>query len=131
MMIEDKSRFMEMCIALQLLPAGSFNGVALGHPEGVCADAEGNMYANSLELPTSFTPFVYVKNYIYKFDRHGRLITTTPTPFAVVPLGCAVSGNKLYVNEVLSGTEYQYTLPLTDTSQPSMQYSICAGYPTC
>jgi sugar lactone lactonase YvrE len=106
------------------LPARSLNGLALGHPEGLCADAEGNIYANSFEQPAASG---YIQNYIYKFNRQGRLVTSTPTPQGVVPLGCTVTNNKFYMNDVFGGDELEYELPLTASSVPSI-YHICGGF---
>ncbi len=99
-------------------------GVALGHPEGLCADSDGNIYANSFEQPTSTG---YVQNYIYAFNRQGKLVSATPTPNGVVPLGCTVSGHKFYVNSVFAGDELEYTLPLSETSLPNT-YHVCGGF---
>lgn len=118
----------------------STNQLAEGHPEGLCADSQGNIYANSFEQPVSNT---YVQNYIYKFSPNGTLLTTTPVPSSpggtktgVVPLGCFSSGNYLYINDVYNGDEYQYTLPLSNTSLPTAVWHICGGFtsqagPTC
>src|SRR5205085_11543374 len=43
-----------------------------GHPEGIAADPDGNIYAASF----SFTP----PNYIYKFSKSGRLVATVTLP---------------------------------------------------
>src|SRR5947208_2288894 len=96
----------------------SATGAPLGHPEGVCADAEGNIYANTFEFGG--------QNYIYVFNRQGKLITTTPTLPSVAPLGCTVMAGKLYVNDVASGSELEYTLPLSEGSVPH-PYSVCGG----
>lgn len=118
----------------------SANGLAEGHPEGLCADSQGNIYANSFEQPVNNT---YVQNYIYTFSPSGTLLTSTPvsnspggTKSGVVPLGCISTGNYLYVNDVYNGDEYQYTLPLTSTSVPTNMWHICGGFtsqagPTC
>src|SRR5450755_4236204 len=100
-------------------------GVAEGHPEGLCADADGNIYANSFEEPTSGG---YVQNYIYTFGRDGNLVTATPTPAGIVPLGCIVSHHKFYMNDVFGGNELEYTLPLSDTSLPDRTFHICGGF---
>ena len=109
------------------LPARSLAGAALGHPEGLCADRKGNVYADSFEQPTGGPGGVYVQNYIYTFGRDGELLAATPTPTGVVPLGCTVSGDKFYMNDVYNGNELEYTLPLTETSLPNT-YAICNGF---
>lgn len=101
-------------------------GIAEGHPEGLCADTEGHIYADSFEQP--LTNGTYVQNYIYTFGRDGTLIAATPTASGVVPLGCIVSGNKFYMNDVYNGDEIVYTLPLTDTSVPETKFHICGGF---
>jgi len=112
------------------LPARSSpTGVAEGHPEGLCADSQGNIYADSFEQPTSTG---YVLNYIYTFRHDGKLLTATPLPistsFSPVPLGCAAKGNKLYVNDVYGGNELEYSLPLNDSSLPDRTFPICGGF---
>jgi len=101
------------------------NSAPFGHPEGLCADAAGNIYSNTFEFGA--------QNFIHVFDRHGNLITSTPTPgpqgpgdFPVAPLGCFVSGKKLYVNDVVHGTELEYQLPLNAMSTPHF-YPVCGG----
>jgi sugar lactone lactonase YvrE len=130
---------------------------APGHPEGLTADAAGNIYAASFELapvacpggsecPSPFPrgkkgpqadpspPFAM--NYIYTFGHNGRMTMATPLPFAEpapgvfiprVPLGMVVAGNKLYVNDVFNGDLLQYSLPLTPTSLPTV-YDVCGGF---
>ena len=109
------------------LPAAvSPTGAPFGHPEGLCADAAGNIYSNTFEFGA--------QNFIHVFDRNGNLITSTPTPgaqnasdFPVAPLGCFVSGRKLYVNDVVHGSELMYTLPLHDADLPHTTYPVCGG----
>ena len=101
--------------------------VALGHPEGLCADRKGHIYADSFEQPIGGPGGVYVQNYIYTFGHDGELLAATPTPTGVVPLGCTVSGDKFYMNDVYGGNELEYTLPLTETSLP-VTYAICGGF---
>jgi hypothetical protein len=43
-------------------------------------------------------------------------------------LGCIVSGNSFYMNDVYNGDEYQYTLPLNANSQPTKVFHICGGF---
>jgi len=107
------------------LPAAvSPTGAAFGHPEGLCADAAGNIYSNTFEFG--------FRNFIHVFDRQGKLISSTPTPGAqspdvpVAPLGCTVSGTKLYVNDVVHGNELEYQLPLHEMDLPIV-HPVCGG----
>jgi SMP-30/gluconolaconase/LRE-like protein len=106
----------------------STTGLPEGHPEGLCADSAGNVYADSFEQPIGGPGGTYVQNYIYKFGPNGNLISATPTVNGVVPLGCIVSGNKFYMNDVYNGDEYQYTLPLTARSKPTKVFHVCGGF---
>src|SRR5437763_12590160 len=77
-----------------------------GHPEGIAADPAGNIYAATF----SFTP----PNYIYKFDRSGRLVATV-TLAASVPVGMQWGpDNRLYVDAFDNGDVHPFTPPLTD-----------------
>jgi hypothetical protein len=102
--------------------------LAEGHPEGLCADSAGNVYADSFEQPIGGPGGTYVQNFIYKFAPNGNLVSATPTKTGVVPLGCIVSGSKFYMNDVYNGDEYQYTLPLTASSVPTKVFHICGGF---
>jgi DNA-binding beta-propeller fold protein YncE len=130
---------------------------APGHPEGLAADAAGNIYAASFELapvacpggtdcprpfprgrkgPQADPAAPFAVNYIYTFAPNGRLTTSTALPvleplpgvfLSRVPLGMVVAGNKLYVNDVLYGDLLEYTLPLTLSSVPVV-YDVCGGF---
>jgi sugar lactone lactonase YvrE len=102
--------------------------LALGHPEGLCADSSGNVYADTFEQPIGGPGGTYVQNFVYQFSPKGNLVSATPVKTGVVPLGCIVSGNSLYFNDVYNGDEYQYTLPLTASSQPTKVFHICGGF---
>lgn len=106
----------------------STTNLAEGHPEGLCADSAGNVYADSFEQPIGGPGGTYVQNYIYQFGPNGALVSATPVKTGVVPLGCIVSGSSFYMNDVYNGDEYQYTLPLTATSQPTKVFHICGGF---
>ena len=104
--------------------------LAIGHPEGLTADAEGNVYAATFE--TNFD-----SNFIYVFDPAGRLKVTVPIPSGRAPLGMVTSCHNpsrkcpdkpyLFVNDVLNGDMMRYDLPLTPTSQPVV-YNVCGGF---
>lgn len=105
--------------------------LAIGHPEGLTADAAGNVYAATFE--TNFD-----SNFIYVWDPAGRLMVTMPIPSGRAPLGmvtschnpsrtCPAGTQKLYVNDVLNGDMMVYDLPLTATSRPVV-YDICGGF---
>jgi DNA-binding beta-propeller fold protein YncE len=132
----------EGVVRFATLPPG-----APGHPEGLAADAAGNIYAASFELtelsgvPAPVGPFPHRKkgpqgdpvapfhhNYIYVFGHNGRLEVSTPLPPFVVPLGMVVAGNYLYVNDVINGDVLKYALPLTPSSLPASTYDLCGGF---
>lgn len=93
--------------------------VAVGHPEGVTADRQGNVYVATFETS--------LDNYIYVYDRLGRLRTTLKIPAGQAPLGMVTDEKYLYVNEVLNGDILRYDLPLRSDSQPVV-YDICGGF---
>ena len=100
-------------------PSDPGRPMALGHPEGLTADAEGNVYAATFD--------VGFQNYIYVYEPGGRLRTALPTPHDTAPLGMVTDERYLYVNEVLYGSILIYDLPLTVDSVPRV-YNICGGF---
>lgn len=90
-----------------------------GHPEGITADAAGNVYAATFETA--------VPNFIYVFDPSGALKVTLPVPEGRAPLGMVTNEQFLYVNDVLNGDVMRYDLPVTPTSQPQV-YDVCGGF---
>ena len=121
-----------------------------GHPEGLTADGDGNIYAASFELNPStgcqpqptlnwFPPArsglitgdltcPFQQNYIYVYSQSGQLKTSLPMPAGVVPLGMVTTATDLYVNDVFNGDLLRYTLPVTSTSTPVRTYNICGGF---
>jgi sugar lactone lactonase YvrE len=96
------------------LPSGP--GVP-GHPEGLAADAQGNIYVATFEFG--------IPNVIYVFAPNGQLTKTIPLTGAV-PLGLAfdASGN-LYVANFGGGTVIKFSPPFTSSSSPAATYPIC------
>jgi sugar lactone lactonase YvrE len=103
-------------------PANPSRVLREGHPEGLTADAEGNVYAATFETATG------VPNFIYVYNPSGGLKVTLPIPEGRAPLGMVTNDKYLYVNEVLNGDILRYDLPVTESSQPSRIYDICGGF---
>ena len=93
------------------LPAGP------GHPEGLAADEQGNIYVATFDFTTT--------NVIHIFGHHGRLLDTIPLPGAV-PLGLAfdIAGN-LYVANFGGGNVLKFSPPFRSSSTPSATYNVC------
>jgi sugar lactone lactonase YvrE len=93
------------------LPAGP------GHPEGIAADASGNIYAASFDSSGN--------NRIYVFGKNGRLVDTINLT-GHVPLGMQFGPDRLlYVADFGNGTVLQLTgHSITAT------YAVCAASPT-
>lgn len=100
-------------------PANPSNLLVVGHPEGLTADALGNVYAATFETAVS--------NFIYVFNPMGSLIVSLPVPEGRAPLGMVTDEQFLYVNDVLNGDVLRYNLPVTNVSQPVV-YDICGGF---
>jgi DNA-binding beta-propeller fold protein YncE len=94
--------------------------IRAGHPEGITADADGNVYAATFD--------VGVANFIYIFDTIGALKVTLPFPEGRAPLGMVTDRQFLYVNDVLNGDLLRYNLPVTSGSQPTAIYDVCGGF---
>ena len=100
-------------------PANPGNALQLGHPEGLTADSQGNVYAATFEA--------FQSNFIYVYDPLGRLRVSLPVPEGRAPLGMVTDERFLYVNDVLNGDVMRYTLPVTAASQPHV-YDVCGGF---
>lgn len=153
------------CLGLTIVPApsaqadaggvvrfGTLPPGAPGHPEGLAADENGNIYAASFELTAVAPPMLggpfpprrkgpqgdplppFDLNYIYTFGSNGRLKTSTPLPefgslgAPVVPLGMVVSGSNLFANDVFNGDAHWLELELTPSSSPVAVFHICGGF---
>lgn len=101
-------------------PNNPSNLLPVGHPEGLTADALGNVYAATFETSVS--------NFIDVFNPMGTLIASVPFPEGRAPLGMVTDERFLYVNDVLNGDVLRYELPLTNVSQPVAAYDICGGF---
>ena len=93
------------------LPAGA------GHPEGLAADQQGNIYVATFDFTTT--------NVIHVFGHNGRLLDTIPLPEAV-PLGLAfdITGN-LYVANFGGGNVLKFSPPFKSSSTPSATFTVC------
>jgi len=90
-----------------------------GHPEGIAADAKGNIYVATFDFSTT--------NVIHIFGNNGRLLDTIPL-LGAVPLGLAfdAAGN-LYVANFGGGNVIEFSPPFTHASTPSKVFSVCGG----
>ncbi len=91
----------------------------VGHPEGLTADSNGNVYAATFETDQP--------NFIYVFNPLGGLSVSLPIPQGRAPLGMVTNEQFLYVNDVLNGDIMRYQLPVTNRSEPVV-YDICGGF---
>jgi sugar lactone lactonase YvrE len=90
-----------------------------GHPEGITADARGNIYAATFDFSTP--------NVIHIFRPSGQLRDTIPLP-GVLPLGLAfdAAGN-LYVANFGGGTVLKFMPPFSSPSVPATIFPVCGG----
>jgi sugar lactone lactonase YvrE len=92
-----------------------------GNPEGIAADAAGNIYVATFEFPPS-------PNRIYVYGSNGRLKVTRHITYS--PLGMLVTGGSLWVADFGNGDVRRYPLPLTATSAEAPPILVCpAGTP--
>ncbi len=90
-----------------------------GHPEGLAADAAGNIYVATFDFTTT--------NVIDIFGPNGKLLVTIPLPGAV-PLGLAFdSSGNLYVANFGGGNVLEFTPPFSASSTPSATFPVCGG----
>ncbi|HUG56545.1 MAG TPA: hypothetical protein VMJ92_05645, partial [Candidatus Limnocylindrales bacterium] len=109
-------------VPAQADPGGVHRFVTLpdgpGHPEGIAADADGNIYVATFEFPPA-------PNRIYVFGHNGRLKATKDISYS--PLGMIVSGGSLWVADFGSGDAVRYALPLTAASAEAARIDVCGG----
>lgn len=88
-----------------------------GFPEGIAADAAGNVYVGTFDFGTA--------NVIHIFGLSGRLRETIPLPSGVVPLGLAFDGaSNLYVADFLNGDVLKLVPP---SGTPAATFHVCGG----
>lgn len=88
-----------------------------GNPEGIAADAAGNIYVATFSFTTT--------NVIHILGPNGRLRATIPLP-GVLPLGLAfdAAGN-LYVANFGGGSILKFTPPFSASSTPVATFPVC------
>lgn len=89
-----------------------------GHPEGIAADAAGNVYVATFEFPPA-------PNRIYVFGSGGRLDVTKDISYS--PLGMIVVGGALWVADFGAGDAVKYALPLAASSTEAARIDVCGG----
>ncbi len=91
-----------------------------GFPEGLAADAAGNIYVATFDLPPK-------TNVVYVFRPNGHLMTTISL-FGHIPLGLAFNAaGDLFVADFFNGVVLRFAPPFTSSSTPAATYGICPG----
>src|SRR5437870_5410824 len=90
-----------------------------GHPEGIAADAAGNIYAATFEFPPA-------PNKIHAFGPNGKLKFSISINFS--PLGMIIgSDGALWVTDFGNGRAVKFLPPFSASSTPSQTVQVCAG----
>ncbi len=91
-----------------------------GHPEGIAADAQGNIYVATFDFTT--------QNKIHIFRRNGKLRGSITLASGVVPLGMEfdAAGN-LFVADFGNGKVLKFTPPFGSSSTAAATFAVCAG----
>jgi sugar lactone lactonase YvrE len=92
-----------------------------GFPEGLAADARGNIYVATFDFSTS--------NVIHIFNgSSGHLRDTIPLPPGTVPLGLGFDGGgNLYAADFENGNVLKFSPPFGAASTPAATYPVCGG----
>lgn len=99
------------------LPAGG-----PGFPEGLAADAAGNIYASTFDFAKP--------NVIYVFSAAGGQLMTTVPLAGHVPLGLDFNaGGDLFVADFFNGKVLRFVPPFGPASTPAATYDVCGGVP--
>ena len=94
-----------------------------GFPEGIAADARGNIYVATFDFTQP--------NVIYVFGRNGRLQATIPVPGAPLGMEFDAAGN-LYVANFGGGNVLRFSPPFNSSSTPViLPVTDCTGPFAC
>ncbi len=100
-----------------------------GQPDGLTADAKGNIYAASFTLTSNFQP--PFNNNIYVWNPNGQLLSTTPLPSQAVPLGnTEVTAIITKIKQVLPKGGVIYNT-LNGDSNVKLKYNECSILNLC
>ena len=91
-----------------------------GFPEGLAADAAGNIYVSTFDFAAP--------NVVYVFGAsNGQLVATIPLA-GHIPLGLAFNaGGDLFVADFGNGTVLRFAPPFGAASTPVATYAVCGG----
>lgn len=91
-----------------------------GFPEGIAADAAGNVFVATFDFTTT--------NVVHIFGLNGRLRDTIPLSSGVVPLGLAFDeGGNLYAADFANGHVLKFVPPFSASSTPAASFNVCDG----